>query len=162
MGTIKFVLDTSVLLNFGMVGKLGLLLRLLGKDGVVTAHVYEHEVQHPRTRQALEAFVQRGDIEVIALDSESELALFGKLLADRTIGEGEAETIAASVCRGWVAVIDERAAAEKASHWLPPDRLMDTHDVLRALVSKGLLNWTEAVRLNEAMRSVGRWLPPFA
>lgn len=37
--------------------------------------------------------------------------------------------------------------------------MMDTHDVLRALVTRGILRRTDAVMLNEAMRRAGRWLP---
>jgi len=161
MSTSKYILDTSVLLNFGVIGRFGLLLQFAAKQGVVAAFVYEEELRHPRTRQALQTAVQNGDIEVAALDSEFELMLFAKLLADRAIGEGEAETIAASVSRGWVAVIDDWAARERARRLLPRDRLMDTHDVLRALIARGILTRTDAVTLNEAMRRAGRRLPPF-
>lgn len=157
----KFVLDTSVLLNFGVIGRFGLLLEFVGGAGAVTAWVYEEEVQHPRTRQALKRAVDNGLIQVVALDTLAELELFGKLLKDRDISEGEAETIVAAASRGWVAVIDDRVARRKAAPLLPPDRLADTHQVLRSLVARGRLAHAEAVEINEAMRRAGRWLAEF-
>lgn len=100
MSTAKFVLDTSVLLNFGMIERFGLLLEFLQGAGVVTAWVYEEEVRHPRTKQALKRAVDGGLIQVVALDTPTELQLFGRLLRHRDISEGEAETIVAAASRG--------------------------------------------------------------
>ena len=161
MSTAKFVLDTSVLLNFGVIGRFGLLLEFLDGAGAVTAWVYEEEVRHPRTKQALKRAVDGGLIQVVALDTPAELKLFGRLLRSREISEGEAETIVAAASRGWVAVLDDRVARAKALELLPPDRLIDTHEVLRILIRRGRLAHAEAVQINETMRGAGRWLTEF-
>lgn len=161
MSATRFVLDTSVLLNFGVIGRFGLLLEFLGRAGAVTAWVYEEEVRHPGTKQALKRAVEGGLVEVIVLETLAELQLLGRLLRERDISEGEAETIVAAASRGWVAVLDDRVATAKARKLLPPDRLMDTHQLLRTLIERGRLSHAEAVQVNEVMRRAGRWLGEF-
>jgi len=153
-------LDTSVLLNFGEIGRFGWLLQILQNRARVTAEVCE-EITHGRTKSVLQAAIESNQLTVYFLESLDELQTKAYLMGrPHYLGEGEASTIVAARYTGCRAIIDERVATAVAKQQLGFDWVLDTNGILLLGLERGLWTVEQAINSNQLMGAAGRKVPP--
>lgn len=107
------ITDTSVLINFLVLDKAGLLARLPAHKFLVTDHVRAEITAHyPEQLQRLEAALTYGVLEEIRVTDLAEVQLFAELSA-KGLGVGECSAIAVAVQRRLVLAIDDKRAIKK-------------------------------------------------
>lgn len=132
------VMDTSVLINFAIVDRIGLLGSLESLRFVVPREVLA-EVRRPEQRKRVRAALRDGALHEVALDQPSELALFAGF-RDK-MGLGEAACLAIAVSRDWLFACDEgRIVRSEATKLLGPDGLLNTPGLFLLAIRRGC--WT--------------------
>ena len=133
------VLDTSVLLNFLRVGRLDLLVGLPGREFLVTDHV-RSEVTDDRSSRLLATALAEQRLREERVDVPDEVAVFGRLVAVRTLGVGECAALTVAVCRGLPIAIDDKAARKKAKAMFGFEQFVGTADLVVAAIRSGLID----------------------
>lgn len=132
------VCDTCVLITFMEVGRFDLLRRHGTYRFMITNHVRE-EITDQDQSAMLEEVLQSNDIAELELTSPDELTTYAHLRA--FLGKGEAASIAAAQCRGYVVACDElRRTRREILSRLGPDRLLTSSDIIKACVNNRMLS----------------------
>lgn len=97
-------MDTSVLINFAIVDRIGLLGSLESLRFVMPREVLA-EVRRPEQRKRVRAALRAGALQEVVLDQPSELVRFAGF-RDK-MGLGEAACLAIAVSRDWLFACDE-------------------------------------------------------
>jgi predicted nucleic acid-binding protein len=147
--------DSTVLINFGGCGALGILVAATPTPRHVVGPV-RRELVEPPTCAAVEYAIATG--EITATDLEPAEMTDWARLAQR-LGAGESATIAAAVHRGWTVACDDLAARKLAARELGQHRVIGTIGLLMCAVAHGALLRTEGQRLLERMIENGYWSP---
>lgn len=113
------VLDTSVLINLHACTYGERVLTAIANDIVIpdiVAGELEHETSRKNGDQSfLHGLISRGKVTVIGM-TDAEYELFATLSGGSpSLDDGEAATIAITVCRGFRAVVDERKGRARAA-----------------------------------------------
>ena len=138
------VMDTSVLINFAIVDRIGLLGSLESVRFLVPREVLA-EVRRPQQRKRVRAALRAGTLHEVALDQPSELARFAGFR--NRMGLGEAACLALAVSRGWLFVCDEgRIVRNEAAKLLGPNGLLNTPGLFLLAIRTGCWTVDEADR----------------
>lgn len=148
------LLDATVLNNFQKVGRLSLLRLLFPRSLRIAAQVFDE-----MKAGGLEAGISEGVSEhwlgLVAPESGREVTLLGEYA--RTLGPGEAASLAIAVCRAWALATDDRAARAAARAAGVP--LTGSVGILIAGVRTGLITRSEGDQLLQDMRRYGYRFP---
>ena len=112
------VIDTSVLINLHASRYGDRIVDALPND-ILVPEIVASELQHDARRtkgkqQFIQDLVAENNVCLVAMN-ELEYRLFGRLVSGRpSLGDGESATIAISVCRGYLPIIDERKGRHQA------------------------------------------------
>ena len=134
-------LDASVLINFLILNRLGMLPDLPGYRFVVLDAV-EQEVRRPQQQSTLARAFEHSFVDHAGAANAEELEVF----ADhrRVMGLGEAACLAAAEVRGWMMASDERRLFRTiALERIGEDRILTTPAILVLAVKTGVITVEE-------------------
>ena len=134
------IADTSVLINFLRVNRVGLLARL-SYEFLITDNVHnEVTTLYPDQLNCLKEAIEAGIIRVYRVESPEEHALLLKTRKEsRRLGVGEASALAAAVLNKWTFAVDDKAAIKHCRKHYPSTPLIGTADLMCALIQHGAL-----------------------
>lgn len=138
------ITDTSVLINFLVLDRAGLLAGVPTHRFVVTDHVraeitaHYHE-QLQRLEQAFSAHI----LEEITVSDLPEVQLFAELTA-KGLGIGECSAIAVAVHRQFTLAIDDKQAIKKVASLDLHVPIFTTESLMVLLIQQGALSVDEA------------------
>lgn len=142
--------DTSVIINFCAVGRLGLLVRCVPPPRYLVADVRD-ELEDHNSRRLVDRLIDRRELLVVAATEPADMAtnaprsvgggpgrrtLCG---AEGHLGRGERATLAAAAARGWSVAVDERPGRTAAVRRVGRGRVTGTVGILRAAVGARLI-----------------------
>ncbi len=148
------LLDATVFNNFIKVGRLSLLRQLFPASLRVTAQVYD-ELKAGKLDEPIQQAVAETWLRLVTPESDREIALYGEY--SRTLGPGEAASLAIAICRGWAVATDDRAARAAARAAGVP--LTGSVGILIVAVRTGTVARPEGDRLLRDMRRHGYRFP---
>lgn len=138
------ITDTSVLINFLVLDKVGLLPRLPNKKFVVTDHVRAEVTEHYQEQlQRLELALSTGTLDEISVTALAEVELFAQLTATG-LGIGECSAIAVAIHRAFSLAIDDKTASKRVHQRWPHIPIMTTETLVLALIREQVLTIEEA------------------
>lgn len=151
---LPILLDTTVLNNFIKVGQHSLLRQLFPTSTYITAEVYD-ELKAGGLAEHIQQGVNEAWIRLVRLESEREVTLYREY--SRTLGSGEAASLAVAICRAWALATDDRAARAAARAAGVP--LTGSVGILIIGVQAGSISRQEGNRLLQEMRRHGYHFP---
>lgn len=132
------IMDTSVLINFAILDRIGLLGALERLRIAVPGEVL-FEVKRPEQKKRVRAALKAGSLHEVALDQPPELAQFARFR--KKMGLGEAACLALAASRGWLFTCDEGGVVRsEAKKLLGSDRLLNTPGLFLLAIRTGC--WT--------------------
>lgn len=143
MSTVRIVVtDSNVLINLIHANSLHVMGRLAGYEFVVIEEVVA-EISVPEQAAALNMAFERGFLRREVLTDLTALSLFSDLT--RTMGKGEAASLAAAEIFGWSISCDEkRVFLREARKRLGEGRILTTPGIFVLAIRSGLLTVAEA------------------
>lgn len=148
--------DTSVIINFCVVGRLGLLVRCVPPPRYLVADVRD-ELEDPNSRRLVDRMIERHEL-LVAVATEPTAVLAASPIevvatqsaavpagtTDRTgatgpLGRGEQATLDVATARGWSVAVDERPGRRAAARRVGSGRVTGTVGILRAAVGARLI-----------------------
>jgi len=149
METTIVITDTSVLINFLVLDRVGLLLRLSSVHFVVTEHVRAEITEHfPEQLRRLNAAFETGVIEEISVTDIVEVALFADLTS-KGLGLGECSAIAVAVNRKLTIAIDDKRALKKVARLAYNLKVLGTEQLVVQLIAESVLTIVEADQMKD-------------
>jgi predicted nucleic acid-binding protein len=140
-GKTDVLLDTSVLINFARIGRIGLLAAHPAYAFFVTDHVRGEVRKHyVRQREAVEAAIAEGAVTELRADRAEELEDFGRLMALKTLGAGECSAIAVAKRRSMTLAIDDKQARRRAKSFSSGIALLSTEALVISLIQERILS----------------------
>ena len=136
------VIDTSVLLNFVNIGRIGLLACL--STNVVLLDQVMAEVKRPEQIAEIEEAVATDTLKLHQVTDSDELALFVHLAAGGRLGTGECAVLATAVTRHWIAGLQDKRAIKEGKRLSNNLALWQTEDIVLELIRNGYLTVDEA------------------
>jgi predicted nucleic acid-binding protein len=156
--------DTSVIINFCVVGRLGLLVRCVPPPRYLVADVRD-ELEDPNSRRLVDRMIERRELlvvvatepaEILTAESAAVLAAppvgipttqpaaapagtTGRTGAGGPLGRGEQATLDVAAARGWSVAVDERPGRRAAARRVGSGRVTGTVGILRAAVGARLI-----------------------
>ena len=127
--------DTSVLINFCAIGRLGLLVRCVPPPRYLMVDVRD-ELEDPNSRRLVDRTIRRCELLLIAA-TETERTTCDSGVAP--LDPGERATLAAAAARGWSVAVDERLGRQAAARRVGTARVTGTVGILRAAVDARLI-----------------------
>ena len=144
MSEIVVITDTSVLINFLVLDRAGLLARLSTHRFVVTDHVRAEITAHYHEQlQRLEQAFTDQILQEISVDELAEVQLFAELTA-KGLGIGECSAIAVAVHRKLTLAIDDKQAIKKVASLGFTIPILTTEALMVLLIQHGTLSVEEA------------------
>jgi predicted nucleic acid-binding protein len=128
--------DTSVLINFCAIGRLGLLVLCVPPPRLLVADVRD-ELQDLNSRWLVDRMIRRSEL-MLVVATEVERAAWSAGWVG-TLDAGERATLAAATSRGWSVAVDERPGRHAATRAVGAGRLTGTIGILRAAVGSRLI-----------------------
>ena len=148
MCKIVVIADTSVLINFLVLDRAGLLAGVPTHRFVVTDHVRAEITAHYHEQlQRLEQAFSAQILEEITVSDLAEVQLFAELTA-KGLGIGECSPIAVAVHRQLTLAIDDKQAIKKVASLGLNVSILTTESLMVLLIQQGALSVDEA----DAMR----------
>lgn len=136
------VMDTSVLINFAVLDRIGLLGAFERLRFVVPGEVL-FEVKRPELRKRVRAALEAGALLEVALDQPAALAWFARFREQMDLGE--AACLALAVSNGWLFACDERRSVRReATRLLGPNRVLNTPGLFLLAIRTGCCTVEEA------------------
>jgi predicted nucleic acid-binding protein len=140
MSEIVVITDTSVLINFLVLDRAGLLARLSTHRFVVTDHVRAEITAHYHEQlQRLEQAFTDQILQEISVDELAEVQLFAELTATG-LGIGECSAIAVAVHRQLTLAIDDKQAIKKVTNLGFTVPILTTEALMVLLIQHGTLS----------------------
>lgn len=136
------VIDTSVLLNFVNIGRIGL-LACLGTTVVLLDQVMAEVIRSDQIAQVEEA-IARDTLELHSVSDPDELSLFVHLMSAGRLGAGECAVLATAVTRRWIAGLQDKRAIKEGKRFCMDLVLWQTEDIVLKLIRNGKLTVEEA------------------
>lgn len=138
-------------------------LRLFSAQGilqfVVTPETVE-EIRHPEQRALVEDALAAGVLREEPISGAASLRLYTELR--KSMGKGEAASLALAKARGWSIASDEKGAFRRAAiEHVGKGRLLTTADLYLLAIRSGSLSIEEA-DLDKAILEARRFKMPFA
>ncbi len=149
METTIVITDTSVLINFLALDRVGLLSRLSSVHFVVTEHVRAEITKHfPEQLRRLNAAFETGVIEEISVTDIVEVALFADLTS-KGLGLGECSAFAVAVNRKLTIAIDDKRALKKVARLGYNLEVLGTEQLVVQLIAESVLTIVEADQMKD-------------
>jgi hypothetical protein len=149
METTIVITDASVLINFLVLDRVGLLSRLTSVHFVVTEHVRAEITEHfPEQLQRLNVAFETGVIEEISVTDIVEVALFADLTS-KGLGVGECSAIAVAVNRKLTIAIDDKRALKKVARLGYNLEVLGTEQLVVQLIAESVLTTVEADQMKD-------------
>lgn len=148
------LLDATVLNNFLKIGRLGLLGQLFPRSLRMTTQVYD-ELKAGGFEPQIQKCVAEGWLRLVPLESGREAHLYGEYA--RSLGPGEAASLAMAACRSWALATDDRAARTAARS--AGVGLTGSVGILILGVRGGAITRSEGDQLLREMRHIGYRFP---
>jgi predicted nucleic acid-binding protein len=149
METTIVITDASVLINFLVLDRVGLLSRLTSVHFVVTEHVRAEITEHfPEQLQRLNVAFETGVIEEISVTDIVEVALFADLTS-KGLGVGECPAIAVAVNRKLTIAIDDKRALKKVARLGYNLEVLGTEQLVVQLIAESVLTTVEADQMKD-------------
>lgn len=156
------LIDTSVLLNFLAVDRVDLLARHPRLRFVVTDHVRgEVTDRRPERLARFELALAQGLLTQSSVSDSAEIEIFVKLQRTSQLGEGESAAAAAAVSRKAPIATDDRRAKSLLTRLYPSLPVIGTADIVRDLISVGVLSVAQADALKTEWETQHRFKLPF-
>ena len=153
-------LDASVLINFLILNRVGILADLSGYRFVVLDAV-EQEVRRPRQKVTLAAAFEQRLVDRAGAATPQELEIFAE--HRRVMGLGEAACLAAAEVRGWMLASDERRLFRRlARERIGDSRILTTPAILVRAVETGVITVEELRGAKEELERNRFRVPPEA
>ncbi len=142
--------DTSVIINFCAVGRLGLLVRCVPPPRYLVADVHD-ELEDHNSRRLVDRLIDRCELLVVAATEAADMPTSAPrsvaggpgrrvvCAAEGHLGRGERATLAAAAARGWSVAVDERPGRTAAVRRVGSGRVTGTVGILRAAVGARLI-----------------------
>ena len=146
--------DTSVLINFCAVGRLGLLIDCVPPPRYLVVDVRD-ELEDVNSRRLVDRMIRRRELLLIQA-TETERGLSGGVVP---LDPGERATLAAAAARGWSVAVDERLARAAAVRRVGKGRVTGTVGILRAAVRARLVTPSTGDVLLTRMIRAGYYSP---
>lgn len=129
--SLGFVFDADTLINLEASGQLEQILAVIPCPCYVTRYVFEREVLTGNLQSAVDQKL----LEVIAPE-ELEAETIVRINLDvnsssRPLGNGEIETVAIALHRGWAVAMDDKRAGNYFSQHYPGVQIITTPDILK-------------------------------
>ena len=138
------ITDTSVLINFLVLDRAGLLAGVPTHRFVVTDHVRAEITAHYHEQlQRLELAFSAQILEEITVSDLAEVQLFAELTA-KGLGVGECSAIAVAVHRQLTLAIDDKQAIKKVASLGLNVIILTTESLMVLLIRQGALSVDEA------------------
>lgn len=148
LATGEVSLDSSVIVDFYLVGRIALLQELFSGRLLLSDFV---------RRELIEASLQFAEVQTVTISTDEEWELFRKLRADRPgLGLGELGAICVAGFHEAILVTNDRQARLAAEEANVP--VHGSLGVLECAVEVGLISGTEAVEVLGEMMSQGAWI----
>jgi predicted nucleic acid-binding protein len=146
------IVDSSSLLNFVLTGSLDLLLGLSGYSFRIPPRVYV-EMEPGRGREAVLKALEAGALAVESLtnDEMAKSEALQEARAGGSLDAGESQVVAVAICRGWRALVDDRAAQRVLKSQRGEGGWLTTPEIIVEAIGQGRLNVDQADALREAM-----------
>jgi predicted nucleic acid-binding protein len=149
METTIVITDASVLINFLVLDRVGLLSRLTSVHFVVTEHVRAEITEHfPEQLQRLNVAFETGVIEEISVTDIVEVALFADLTS-KGLGVGECTAIAVAVNRKLTIAIDDKRALKKVARLGYNLEVLGAEQLVVQLIAESVLTIVEADQMKD-------------
>jgi predicted nucleic acid-binding protein len=149
METTIVITDASVLINFLVLDRVGLLSRLTSVHFVVTEHVRAEITEHfPEQLQRLNVAFETGVIEEISVTDIVEVALFADLTS-KGLGVGECSAIAVAVNRKLTIAIDDKRALKEVARLGYNLEVLGTEQLVVQLIAESVLTTVEADQMKD-------------
>jgi predicted nucleic acid-binding protein len=148
------LLDTTVLNNFLKVGRLPRLSRLFPASLRIAAQVYD-ELKAGGLESPIRDGVAEGWLRLVTPESGRETTLYSEY--SRSLGPGEAASLAIAICRGWSLATDDRAARRAAR--AAGVAITGSVGILLSAVQAGVITRHEGNQLLQEMRRLGYRFP---
>ena len=136
------VIDTSVLLNFVNIGRIGL-LACLGTTVVLLDQVMAEVIRPDQIAQVEEA-IAKETLVLRSVSDPDELSLFIHLVSAGRLGTGECAVLATAVTRDWIAGLQDKRARREGKRLRGDLTLWQTEDIVLDLICLGYLTIEEA------------------
>lgn len=148
--------DTSVIINFCVVGRLELLVRCVPPPRYLVADVRD-ELEDPNSRRLVDRMIERRELLVVVATEPATVLAAAPIevvatqsaavptgTTDRTgatgpLGRGEQATLDVATARGWSVAVDERPGRRAAARRVGSGRVTGTVGILRAAVGARLI-----------------------
>jgi hypothetical protein len=141
----EVLLDTCVLINFATIGRMDLLASHPQYVFLITDHVRDEVKAHFTGQyESVNAAVADGTLVELTVDTPAEFEDFAKLVALKTLGEGECSAIAVAKNRSMLLAIDDRRARNKAQAFYSQLQLLGTEELMVSLIDTGILTVEQA------------------
>lgn len=127
--------DTSVLINFCTIGRLGLLVRCVPPPRYLVVDVRD-ELEDLNARRLVDRMIQRCELQ-LTVATDAERTWWAAYL--EPLDPGERATLAAAAVRGWSVAVDEKPGRRAATRDFGIERLTGTVGILRAAVHERLI-----------------------
>lgn len=149
-GRILVAVDSSLLINFLLLGRMDILGQLRAFCFCVVNHVTE-EILRAEQRARLQTAVAAGFVQEVEITEPEEILLYDGFRA--VLGDGEAACMAIAVRRRWVVAGDEKGRFRRELFdRLGENYLLDTPGVLLTAIRGGVITADEASHLREILR----------
>ncbi len=144
MSEIVVITDTSVLINFLVIDRVGLLGKLTTHRFAVTEHVRAEITAHYTEQlQRLEQAFSDRILEEVRVDALSEVQLFAELTS-KGLGVGESSAIAVAAHRQLTLALDDRQAIRRVSGLGYTVPILTTETLMVLLIQGDVLTLDEA------------------
>lgn len=148
--------DTSVIINFCVVGRLELLVRCVPPPRYLVADVRD-ELEDTNSRRLVDRMIERRELLVVVATEPATVLAAAPIevvatqsaavptgTTDRTgatgpLGRGEQATLDVATARGWSVAVDERPGRRAAARRVGSGRVTGTVGILRAAVGARLI-----------------------
>jgi predicted nucleic acid-binding protein len=140
--------DTSVIINFCVVGRLGLLVRCVPPPRYLVADVRD-ELEDTNSRRLVDRMIERRELLVVVATEPAQVVASQPAAVDGAgmdpavgagpLGRGEQATLDAAAARGWSVAVDERPGRRAATRRVGSGRVTGTVGILRAAVGARLI-----------------------
>jgi predicted nucleic acid-binding protein len=147
--------DTSVLINFCAIGRLGLLVRCVPPPRYLVVDVRD-ELRDVNSRRLVDRMIKRCELLLITA-TETERGRCDGAVAP--LDAGERATLAAAAARGWSVAVDEKPGREAAARHVGTGRITGTVGILRAAVDTRLITPSTGDVLLTRMIRAGYYSP---
>lgn len=155
------ITDTSVLINFLVLDKVGVLASLPGKRLLVTDHVRSEVTDHYSEQlQGLEVAFAFQQLEEISVTDLPEVQLFAQLTGTG-LGIGECSAIAVAAHRGCAVAIDDKTAIKRIAKLFPSMTVETTESLVINLIRAQILSVANADAMKSDWEQNYRFRLPF-